>query len=203
MRRRGLTGERQLQGWFLHRIHEHLRDRDRTMVGWDEILQAGVAPGAVIMAWRGQEQGVAAARAGYDVVMTPQASTYLDLAQSDDPAEPLARAGTTSLGDVYRYEPLPADLEPEHRQRVRGSQCQLWTEHVPTGTLAEYFYFPRACAFAQAVWSSSGRDYDDFSVDLRDHLARLDALGVNYRPLDGPTRGQSRIWRPPASTTAS
>lgn len=194
---RGLADEKEMQSWFLRKVAEHLRERGRTLVGWDEILDGGLPPDGVVMSWRGEQGGVAAALAGHDVIMTPESHTYLDWYQSEDPAEPLAIRRSVDLAKVYGYEPLPAALPPERHHHVLGSQAQLWTEYVRTPEHAEYMYFPRLCAFAEAVWSSGSRDFADFEDRLRDHLSHLDALAVNYRPLTGPTPGQSAVWRSP------
>lgn len=197
MRARGLADEKALQSWFLRQVADHLHARGRTPVGWDEILQGGVPPDAVVMSWRGEQGGVAAALAGHDVIMAPESHTYLNWYQSDDPAEPIALRRSTDLATVYSYEPLPADLPADHHHHVLGSQAQLWTEYVPTPEHAEYMYFPRLCAFADVVWSSAAKDFPDFEGRLRDHLPHLDALAVNYRPLSGPTPGQSAVWHSP------
>jgi hexosaminidase len=183
MRERGLADEDELQSWFMGRIGEHLESRGRVMVGWDEILEGGLAPGAVVMSWRGESGGIAAASAGHDVVMTPEKFTYFDWAQSADPDEPLAihPGRFTDVAKVYGYEPVPAELEPDRHHHVLGSQAQLWTEYVPDPQHAEYMYFPRLCAFAEVVWGSGERDFGEFEPRLDEHLARLDALGVGYR----------------------
>ena len=122
--------------------------------------------------------------------MAPEQYTYFDYAQSADPAEPLAIGGLTDLAKVYGYEPIPAGLTDLERVRVRGAQCQLWTEYVATPAHAEYMLFPRACAFAEVVWSPPEcRDFDEFRMRLAGHLARLTALDVNYRPDPGLLAG--------------
>lgn len=199
----GFTEERQLQGWFTARMAEHLRERGRTLVGWDEILEGGAPEGAVVMSWRGEEGGVAAASAGHDVVMTPEQWLYFDWAYSDDPAEPVAIRPATTVERVYSYDPVSKAIPPEQRHHVLGAQCQLWTEYVPTPEHAEYMYFPRLSAFSEAVWSpASEKSYAGFEKRLERHLGRLDAIGVNYRPLGGPHPGQARIWQDPASRSS-
>lgn len=184
---RGVGDENGLQSWFIRQLDAWLAERGRRLVGWDEILQGGLAEGATVMSWRGEDGGVAAARAGHDVVMTPTSHTYLDYYQSDLPDEPYAIGGHLPLEQVYAYEPVPAVLTEDEAAHVLGSQCQLWTEYMPDPRRVEYMAFPRACAFAEAVWSPrERRSFDDFSGRLVPHLARLDALDVNYRPLAGP-----------------
>ena len=149
------------------------------------------------MVWRGEDArrvAIAAAEAGHDVVMSPETWTYFDWAYSDDPAEPVAIRGSIDVPDVYRLEPIPEGLPPGLEGHVLGAQCQLWTEYVPTSEHAEYLYFPRVCAFSEVAWSPKERNWAEFEPRLVGHLDRLDSMGVNYRPLAGPTPGQARNW---------
>jgi hexosaminidase len=189
-----LTDERYLQGWFTGQMAAHLRSRGKTVVLWDEALESGAPPDAVIMPWRSELAGRYAAAAGYQVVMAPQYWTYFDWAQAAGDAEPVAMNATTSLRRVHAFDPAPPDLSAAERDQVIGAQCQLWTEYVPTPERAEYQYFPRLCAFAEVAWAPPAGGYDEFEKRLADHLPRLDAMGVNYRPLAGPTPGQARRW---------
>ena len=173
---------------------DHLRSAGKTVVLWDEALESGAPPDAVIMPWRSELAGRYAAAAGYRVVMAPQYWTYFDWAQAAGDAEPVAMHATTSLRRVHAFEPAPPGLDAAERDHVIGAQCQLWTEYVPTPQRAEYQYFPRLCAFAEVAWSPGGGDYGDFEQRLTGHLPRLDALDVNYRPLAGPAPGQARRW---------
>lgn len=201
MRKEGLESEQQLQGWFTARIADHLSSRGRVLVGWDEILEGGAPPGTVVMSWRGEEGGVSAANAGHDVIMAPQEWLYFDWAYSDSPSEPLAICPATSVERVWSYDPVPSAVPASERHHVIGAQCELWTEYVPNSEHAEYMYFPRLCAFSETMWRgaassdpSGPRSFEDFERRLGAHLRRLDAIGVNYRPLAGPTPGQARIW---------
>jgi hexosaminidase len=137
------------------------------------------------MSWRGVDGGLAAARAGHDVVMTPTSHTYFDYYQSKDQAhEPLAIGGFLPLETVYGYEPIPAQLEPQFSQHVLGAQGQVWTEYMLTSKHVEYMAFPRLCALAEVVWSpKEGKDYAAFLERLDVHLQRLRVLDVNYRPV--------------------
>ncbi|HEX6446582.1 MAG TPA: beta-N-acetylhexosaminidase [Streptosporangiales bacterium] len=188
---RGVGDEDGLQSWFIREMDAWLAERGRRLVGWDEILEGGLAEGATVMSWRGEKGGVAAARSGHDVVMTPSSYTYFDYYQSDRPDEPYAIGGHLPLELAYAYEPVPEGLSEAEAAHVLGSQCQLWTEYMPDQRQVEYMAFPRACAFAESVWSPrERRSFDDFSDRLGPHLARLDALDVNYRPLAGPRPDQ-------------
>jgi hexosaminidase len=186
IRELGLNDEHELQSWFIRQMDAFLTARGRRLVGWDEILEGGLAPNATVMSWRGEKGGIAAARAGHDVVMTPGSHTYLDHYQSRDrDREPLAISGFTDLERAYSYEPVPAELTPEEARHVLGSQAQLWTEYMPDPAHVEYMAFPRLCALAEVVWSArEARDYAGFLERLGGHLARLDRLGVNYRRLE-------------------
>jgi hexosaminidase len=196
----GLTGVGQLQGWFTAQMAAVLQAKGRALVGWDEILDAGAPPGAAIMCWRRDEAlraATQAARSGHDVIMAPEPRTYFDWANSEGPAEPVAIRAAITTEKVYSFDPVPDGLEPGLEERVLGGQCQLWSEYVPTPEHAEYMYFPRACALAEALWSSGPREWDEFARRLAAHIPYLDARGVNYRPLAGPNPGQARIWTGP------
>lgn len=200
MAEHGFESPRQLQGWFTGQMADHLTSIGRRLVGWDEILEGGAPEGSVVMSWRGEEGGIEAATAGHDVVMAPEEWLYFDWAYSDDPAEPLAIRAGTPVEKVYSYDPSSEKIPPGKAHHVLGAQCQLWTEYVPTPEHAEYLYFPRLSAFSEVVWSpQASRSFAEFEERLTSHLERLDALGVNYRPLDGPTPGQARLWREPPS----
>lgn len=188
----GLADEDELQSWFIRQLDTHLASRGRRMVGWDEILEGGLAPGATVMSWRGEEGGIAAARAGHDVVMAPTATSYLDYKQSDAHDEPVKVGTLLRVEDVYTGEPVPPALTGEESRHVLGAQVNVWTEHIDTPRRLDYMVFPRACAFAEKVWSTGARDYAEFEPRLHGHLARLDAAGVEYRPMDGPRPWHTR-----------
>jgi hexosaminidase len=183
MRELGIADEHELQSWFIRRMDVFLNEHGRVLIGWDEILEGGLAPNAVVMSWRGEDGGIAAAKAGHDVVMAPYPYTYLDYYQSEDrEKEPLAIGGFLPLEKVYSYEPIPAALSADEGKHVLGAQCQLWTEYIPTPEHLDYMAFPRACALAEVVWSPTNtRDFAQFSDRLAVHLQRLDTLGVAYR----------------------
>ena len=199
---RGLPGPDHLQRWFTERLRDWLAERGRRLVGWDEINDEGPLEGAVAMAWRDAKYGVAAAEAGLDVVMSPTSHTYLDYYPSMDDDERYSIGGHLPVEQVYEFEPL-ADIPAEQHHRVLGTQCQLWTEYVPTPSQLEYMLWPRACAHSEVAWSDpTGRSFEEFSTRLTGHLERLTAQGVNFRPLTGPLPwqqgGTGRYRRPDA-----
>ncbi len=183
MKQRGLKNEAELQSWFVRQMDRWLDRHGRRLVGWDEILEGGLAPGATVMSWRGMEGGIAAAKAGHDVVMTPTAYTYLDYYQSRDRStEPIAIGGYLPLRTVYAFEPIPPELTPTEARRILGGQGQIWTEYIRASEHVEYMTWPRACALAEVFWSpSDARDYPDFRARLGVHLQRLKAMKINYR----------------------
>lgn len=183
---RGLPDASHLQRWFTITLRNWLADRGRTLVGWDEINDEGHLEGAVTMAWRKTSHGVAAAEAGGKVVMAPCKVIYFDYYQSADPAEPYSIGGHNSIEETYAFDPL-ADMSEPAAANVLGTQAQIWTEYMPTMRRVQYQLYPRACAHAEVAWSApEDRSWAEFEPRLRAHLERLDALGVNYRPLEGP-----------------
>lgn len=185
IRELGLKDEHELQSWFIRKMDTYLTQRGRRLVGWDEILEGGLAPNATVMSWRGIDGGLAAARQGHDVVMAPNNDVYFDHYQSLNKAEePLAIGGFTPLDSVYAYEPVPAQLEPQFAKHILGAQGQLWTEYMKDSRHVEYMAFPRVSALAEVVWTpKTARDFTDFSGRLNTHLRRLQILDVNYRAL--------------------
>jgi len=181
----GFKDEAELHSWFIRRMDSFLTRHGRRLVGWDEILQGGLAPGATVMSWRGQQGGITAANAGHDVVMAPTSHTYFDYYQGPPEAEPKAIGGNLPLEKVYEFEPIPKDIDAEKKKHVLGVQGQLWGEFISTAEYRYYMTYPRAAALAEVAWSpEKSRDYENFLVRLRCHLKRLDAAGVNYRKLD-------------------
>jgi hexosaminidase len=181
----GLKDEHELQSWFIRQMDTFLVKHGRRLVGWDEILEGGLAENALVMSWRGVKGGVEAARAKHDVVMAPTSHTYFDYAQSKAPGEPVSASSFLPLETVYSYEPIPAELEPQFARHVLGAQGQLWSEYMPTPKQVEYQAFPRMAALAEVVWSPKEvRDFSAFLKRLAVHQERLRILDVNFRPLD-------------------
>lgn len=191
MRQLGIEDEDQLQSWVISTFGNHLAQRGRRLVGWDEILEGGLPSGATVMSWRGTEGGIAAAEAGHDVVMAPDNDTYLYHLQSDDrTSEPLGADPVVSLRHVFEYDPMPAELSDGARARVLGAQCQMWTEFVSSERQMHQMVFPRLCAFAEAVWRSEPVEdaaFESFEERMVAHLERLHILDIDgYKPR--PTR---------------
>ncbi|OLZ70044.1 beta-N-acetylhexosaminidase [Streptomyces sp. IMTB 2501] len=192
----GLAGEDELQSWFIGHFDAWLAARGRRLIGWDEILEGGLAKGAAVSSWRGYGGGIAAARAGHDVVMCPEQFVYLDHRQAPGEDEPVPIGFVRTLEDVYRFEPVPADLTEAEALHVLGTQANVWTEVLEDAARVDYQAFPRLAAFAEVAWSRlpapEERDFAGFERRMAAHYARLDALGVAYRPPAGPRPWQRR-----------
>ncbi len=181
MKKEGLKDASELQSYFIRRMEKFLEKKGKQMLGWDEILEGGLAPNAVVMSWRGTEGGIAAAKQHHRVVMTPGGFCYFDHYQGDPASEPVAIGGYTPVDKVYSYEPTPAELAPEERQYILGAQGNVWTEYIDTPNQVEYMALPRMAALAEVVWSpDSVRAYPAFQSRLLRHFALLDTMGVNY-----------------------
>jgi hexosaminidase len=184
MRELGLKNEEELQSWFIREMDRFLSDRGRRLIGWDEILEGGLAPGASVMSWRGIEGGVKAAAAGHDVVMAPNTHTYFDHYQAGPDGEPLAIGGMSTLEKVYSFEPIPTELDASLHHHILGGQGQLWTEYIGSMDYLEYMAFPRTCALAEALWTpAKDRQWDDFKSRLQSHRKLLNLHGVHLGPI--------------------
>ena len=182
IQRERLTNEDGLQSWFIKRVERFLTSRERRLIGWDEILEGGLAPDATVMSWRGTSGGIAAARAGHDVVMSPNSHLYFDQYQGDPRFEPLAIGGMNTLEHVYSYEPVPDSLTHAEAAHILGAQANVWTEYLKTPQAIEYMLWPRALALAEVTWSTlDARDWDSFVARMPRALRALGVLGVNYR----------------------
>ncbi|VAW15864.1 beta-glycosyl hydrolase [hydrothermal vent metagenome] len=179
----GLKNEHELQSYFISRMDKYLTSKGKRLIGWDEILEGGLAPQATVMSWRGIKGGVEAAKQGHDVVMTPTTNLYFDYYQSQNrDNEPLAIGGFLPLEKVYSYEPVPEELTPEEAKHILGAQANLWTEYVATTKKAEYMLLPRLCALAELAWTpKEGKDYTDFLIRLDTDYKRLEMAGINFR----------------------
>jgi hexosaminidase len=176
----GLKSEDELQSWFIKQMNRHITNSGRYMIGWDEILEGGLAEGAAVMSWRGEAGGIEAANNGHRVVMAPYETTYFDYYQAEPiDNEPLAIGGLTTLDMVYGYEPIPEAVLKENRHLVLGGQGQLWSEYMPDMKQVEYMGFPRICALSEVLWlQSEQKCYTEFLERLKTHRERLHNLGV-------------------------
>ncbi|MEI7584960.1 glycoside hydrolase family 20 protein [Runella sp.] len=175
-----LKDEHELQSYFIKRIEKFVNSKGRAIIGWDEILEGGVAPNATVMSWRGIKGGIEAAKQKHNVIMTPNTYYYLDYYQANPAKEPLAIGGYLPIEKVYEYDPS-AEFSPEEQKYILGVQGNVWTEYMPTPQQVEYMTFPRATAIAEVAWvPSGGKNFEDFATRLKEHVKRMDYLKVNY-----------------------
>ncbi len=186
MKAENLQNENQLQSYFVKRIEKFLNAKGRRLIGWDEILEGGLAPNASVMSWRGIAGGIEAAKSGHDVVMAPGTHLYFDHSQSaDGKSDPGACGGhVVTLEKTYSFEPIPKELSPEQAKHILGAQGQIWSDTHPSEKEIDWLVYPRACALAEVDWSPrQSRDYPLFFKRLETHEQRLKTLGVHSRPL--------------------
>lgn len=176
---KNLKDEHELQSYFIERIEKFLNSNGRHIIGWDEILDGGLAPNATVMSWRGIRGGIAAAKAGHDVIMTPGTHCYFDYYQSDPETEPTTIGGYTPLSKVYEYEPIPTELTTDEAKHILGAQANLWTEYMPTSYNVEYMAFPRVSAMAEVVWSTKkNRNWNLFRNRMLTNFKRYEQLNI-------------------------
>ena len=181
IRQEGLKDEAELQSYFIRRIEKFLSDNGRKLIGWDEILEGGLAPGAAVMSWRGMSGGIEAATSGHYVVMSPGSHCYFDYYQADPSTEPKAIGGYTTLKKVYSFDPVPDALAEEDKKYILGAQANLWTEYITDPGHAEYMVLPRMSALAEVLWLPEEKlEWKDFSRRINRFLKRFDILGLNY-----------------------
>jgi hexosaminidase len=177
----GLKNEQELQSYFIQRIEKFLISKGRKIIGWDEILEGGLAPEATVMSWRGTSGGIAAAKEKHDVIMTPSKYVYLDYYQCEPEGEPLAIGGYLPLERVYSFNPMPSELTVDEQKYILGVQGNVWTEYIPTPEQMEYMAYPRMFAIAEAGWSPERlKDFEEFLSRLDILKKRYDAIGINY-----------------------
>jgi hexosaminidase len=182
MKREGLKDEDQLQSYFVRRIERFLAAKGKLTIGWDEILEGGLAPNAIVMSWRGEAGGIEAARLKHKVIMSPSDYCYFDYNQGDPKREPASIGGFIPLEKAYGYDPIPKEMKGNERQYILGAQANVWTEYIATPEYLEYMLFPRLLAFSEAVWSPiEGKDYGDFRRRLAYQFDRLDKQDVHFR----------------------
>lgn len=174
--------EENLQGYVIRRMEKHLNKNGRLLIGWDEVLEGGLAPNATVMSWQGEKGGIAAAKMEHPVIMTPNTYLYFDYYQSKDiENEPFAIGGFVDMPTVYNYEPLPAELSREEQKYIIGCQANMWTEYMPTSLQVEYMLLPRIAALSEVQWSMpENKDYDQFLQRMPRLLDIYDREGYNY-----------------------
>ncbi len=198
----GLKDEHELQSWFIQRLGKHLSSKGRRLIGWDEILEGGLAPDATVMSWRGIDGAIAAARAGHDTVLSPHPTLYFDNRQSTSPDEAPGRGAVISLAEVYGFNPAPDALTEAERKHVLGVQANLWAEHMRTQDRVTAQAFPRAAALAEVAWTpEKRRSWKGFLDRLPGELARQKALGVGYSAVS--LQAQAMIDRVDGKLTAT
>ena len=179
-----LKDEHGLQSYFIQRIEKFVNAKGKKIIGWDEILEGGLAPNATVMSWRGTQGGIDAAKQKHDVIMTPNSHAYFDYYQSDKPGEPLAIGGFIPLKKVYSFNPIPKELDAEESKYILGAQANLWTEYIDSEEKVEYMVFPRIFALSEVTWSGPSenleKDYPEFLARVENFMPRLDALNINY-----------------------
>ncbi|MHC2992390.1 hypothetical protein OB13_12620 [Pontibacter sp. HJ8] len=180
IRDEGLKDEHELQSYFIQRMEKYINSKGRTIIGWDEILEGGLAPNAIVMSWRGEEGGIDAASQGHQVIMTPGPYVYLDHSQSLN-EDSVTIGGYNSLEKVYGYEPIPKELTAEQAQYVLGAQANVWTEYIRYPAKVEYHIFPRMSALSEVLWSpKDARDWSSFENRLLTQFRRYDLWGARY-----------------------
>lgn len=176
-----LKDEHELQSYFIQRMEKYINSKGRTIIGWDEILEGGLAPNAVVMSWRGEAGGIEAAKQRHDVIMTPNSHLYFDYLQGKASMEPYGIGGYLPLERVYSYNPTPAALTPEEAKHIKGVQANLWTEYIPTTEKVEYMAMPRMAALAEVAWTKPElKDWSDFKRRMEQQYQRYDAKNINY-----------------------
>jgi len=182
IKEKGLKDEHELQSYFIRRVEEYVNSKGRKIIGWDEILEGGLAPKASVMSWRGNKGGIAAAKAGHTVVMSPNSHCYFDHYQSDDyDNEPLAIGGYLPLEKVYSFDPIPDKLDSAYHKYILGGQANLWTEYIPTEEQAEYMLLPRLTALSEALWTQKeNKDWKEFTDRIEKFKRHYSFLNLNY-----------------------
>ena len=176
-----LKDEHELQSYFIQRIEKFVNSKGRKIIGWDEILEGGLAPNAAVMSWRGTEGGIAAAKQKHFVVMSPGSHCYFDHYQGEPKNEPIAFGGYTNVEKVYSFNPIPKELSTEESKYILGAQANVWTEYINTPEHVEYMVFPRIAALSEVVWgTSNSKEYKKFEKRLISHFEIYDKKGINY-----------------------
>ena len=180
IKEKGLKDEHGLQSYFIQRMEKYINGKGRTLIGWDEILEGGLAPNAVVMSWRGEEGGIAAAKENHQVIMTPGSHVYLDHSQTKNEKE-VTIGGYLPIETVYNYEPIPKELNEQQSKYVLGAQGNVWTEYMANPAKVEYMIFPRLSALSEVLWSSKeNKNWPEFQTKIETMKKRYTIWGANY-----------------------
>ena len=194
IKQENLKDEHELQSYFVQRMEKFLNAKGRTIIGWDEILEGGLAPNAYVMSWRGTKGGIEAAKQKHYVVMTPGTHLYFDHYQGERELEPTAIHGYSTLEKVYHFEPTPAELSAEEKKFILGAQANVWTEYIPTTSHIEYMIMPRMAALAEVLWTPvNKKDWEIFKNRMQQQYKRYDAMGINYARSPFNVRQQLKV----------
>ena len=180
MKEKGIANEHALQSYFIQRVEKYVNSKGRKIIGWDEILEGGLAPNATVMSWQGEEGGITAAKEHHDVIMTPQGSCYLNFYQSADSRDSIAFGGFLPLEAVYNYNPVPAALTAEEATYIKGVQGNLWTEYIANKDLASFMLYPRAMAIAENGWTKTKTGFDHFTNRVTSWKPILKQKGLHF-----------------------
>jgi hexosaminidase len=180
IKEKGLKDEHGLQSYFIGRIEKYLNSKGRQIIGWDEILEGGLAPNATVMSWRGEKGGIEAAKEKHNVIMTPGGWMYFDH-QQNKKEDSVTIGGYTTIQKVYSYEPLPKEMDPADYKYVLGAQANVWTEYMNNTAKAEYMVFPRMSALSEVLWTSKeNKSWPSFEKKLLHEFKRYDNFKINY-----------------------
>jgi hexosaminidase len=177
-----LQNEEEFQSYFISRINSFVQSKNRSIIGWNEIVEGGLAENATVMAWNSWDAAINAVRLNHKVIMTPTEYCYFDYYQGNPLTEPRAIGGLIPLSKVYNFEPIPSELNTEEAKLILGAQGNVWTEYIDTAAHVEYMSVPRICALSEVVWSSKElKNWFSFQIRLSEHYKILEEINVNYR----------------------
>ena len=183
MKTENLKDEHELQSYVIRRVEKFLNDNGKKLIGWDEILEGGIAPNATLMSWRGVAAGITAAKSGHPVIMTPNTHVYLDHYQTNMDIAPLGNGRVASLEWTYSYDPIPNELTLEEALHIKGIQANVWSEYLRTTEMVEYMTYPRANAVAEIGWTFlENRSWEDYTKRLQQQFERWRYYNLNYAP---------------------
>jgi hexosaminidase len=182
LRKHKLHNGHELQSYFVSRMEKIINSKGKKLIGWDEILEGGLAPNATVMSWRGMKGGIKAANMGHDVIMAPNTHVYFNFYQADKATEPKSFGHYLPFEKVYTFNPMPANISEDKRHHILGGQANLWSEYIQNSQMVEYMLAPRICALSESLWTpSSAKNWDNFLERMKIQYARFEAIGIRYR----------------------